>query len=115
MAAVNLGKKESVEIISGRDNIVIVNNFESIRGGRSLDVTGFEKPVIHAGHPIIRETATGDYKPLPLNATGDGFGALPAGHTYGGILIASIPREKAFAGIMVRGTVKRCLQRHQNH
>ncbi|MDR1348321.1 MAG: hypothetical protein LBJ63_07870 [Prevotellaceae bacterium] len=178
-----VNKKE--EIIIGNDNIVIVDVFQSIRGGRTLDVTGFEPEVIKAGHVIIKETATGNHKPMPVsgdngiatlgtptggsgytNGTydnvllqgGSGSGAtanvvvgsgvvtsvtvvsagknykvgdtltativggtgfsvpvatvaaaayetLPSGHTYAGILIASILTKRPFAGILVRGTV----------
>jgi hypothetical protein len=184
MAVVNL-RNEGEEIITGNDNIVIVDIFQSIRGGRSLDVTGFKPNVIKAGHVIIKDTATGDYKPMPVtedgaiatlgavtggtgytngnynsvalaggagigaianitvgsnavtavtivnggsgykaadvltaNITGGsgfsvpvatisnaGYAALPANHTYAGILIASILTKRAFAGILVRGTV----------
>jgi hypothetical protein len=141
--------------------------------------------VINAGHVIIKETATGNHKPMPVSADngiatlgtpaggsgytngtysnvslqgGSGSGAtanitvgsgavtgvtpvnagknykagdtltaditggsgfsvtaatvasaayetLPDGHTYAGILIASIPSKRPFAGILVRGTV----------
>jgi hypothetical protein len=184
MAVANL-VDERQEIITGKDNIVIVDVFQSVRGGRTLDVTGFERDVINAGHVIIKETATGNHKPMPvsgdngiatlgtpaggsgysngtynnvllqggsgsgatanivvgsgavtgvtlvnagknykagdtLTATitgGTGFSvpvatvasaayeALPDGHTYAGILIASIPGKRPFAGILVRGTV----------
>ena len=93
------------ELITGNDNVVIVDVFQSIRGGRSLDVTGFPKDVINAGHVIIKDTVTGDYKPMPLNSAGTAYGALPTDHVYIGILIASILKKRAFAGIMVRGTV----------
>jgi hypothetical protein len=176
---------ERQELITGNDNIVIVDNFQSVRGGRTLDVTGFTPEVINAGHVIIRETATGEYKPMPVTgnngiatlgtivggsgytdgtttgvaltggsgsgatanitvssgivtavtvanagsgyqagdvltaeiAGGSGFSvpvatinaaayeALPGGHTYAGILIASILTKRHFAGILVRGTV----------
>lgn len=102
MATANLNN-ELLEIASANDSIVIIDNFQSIRGGRTLDVTGFNDPVIKAGHVIIK-SATGVYKPMPI--TGDGsYASLPANHTYAGVLIASIPTNRAFAGIMVRGTV----------
>ena len=190
MATVNLNNGTTDQIITGNDNIVIVNVFETIRGGRSLDVTGYPYDVLHAGHVIIK-SAEGEYKPMPITGegsivslgtivpgtlytddtytgvaltggtgtgavativvadgavtkvtittdgkgyavadelsaaaanvggTGSGFkvpvsaistvkdeyAALTADHTYAGILIASIPTSRPFAGIMVRGTV----------
>lgn len=96
---------EPQSIITGKDSIVIVDNFQSVRGGRTLDVAGFTPTVIKAGHVLIIETATGNYKPMPVNGGATAYSALPAGHTYGGILISSILTKKAFAGILVRGTV----------
>lgn len=93
------------EIITGNDSIVIVDNLQSIRGGRTLNVTGYPLTVIKAGHVILTETATGDYKPMPLASGNTAYDALPSGHTYAGILIASIETKKPFAGILVRGTV----------
>lgn len=191
MATANLVNPKT-EVISGNDNVVIVDNFQSVRGGRTLDVTGYTPTVLHAGHVIIRETATDEYKPMPITGDGsivtlgtltegsgytegtytkkslsggsgsgavativvdedgkvasvtittdgkgyvvgdelttantnlggagsgfkvvvasidetkDEYASLPEGHTYAGILIASIPTAKPFAGIMVRGTV----------
>lgn len=104
MPTVNL-VNTGVEIDTSNDNIVIVDNFQSIRGGRSLNVTDFAPLVIKAGHVIIKETATGDLKPMPVNAGGTAYEALPESHTYEGILIASILTAKPFAGVMLRGTV----------
>lgn len=104
MATANL-MNESQEILTGNDNVVIVDNFQSVRGGRTLDVTGYPHGVLNAGHVIIKETASGDYKPMPLNTEGTAYAALPEGHTYAGILIASVLTRKPFAGILVRGTV----------
>lgn len=103
MATVNLNN-EAQQIITGKDNIVIVDNFQSVRGGRTLDVTGFTPKIINAGHIIIKDSE-GEYKPMPVNAEGTAYAALPEDHTYAGVLIASIPTNKAFAGIMIRGTV----------
>jgi hypothetical protein len=99
---------EPQEVITGNDNIVIVDVFQSIRGGRTLYTAGFTPDVINAGHVIIKETTTGEYKPMPVdltNAQSPVYAALPTGHTYAGILIASIFTKKPFAGIMVGGTV----------
>jgi hypothetical protein len=184
MAVVNL-TNEREEIITGNDNIVIVDVFQTIRGGRSLDVSGFTPLIIKSGHVVIKDTATGNYKPMPVTENGAiatlgtvtggsgytngaysgvaltggsgsgaianitvasnvvttvtiiasgsgykaadnltatitggsgfsvpvatisnaGYAALPANHTYAGILIASILTKRAFAAILVRGTV----------
>lgn len=53
------------QIITGNDSIVIVDNFQSIRGGRTLSVLGYAPKTIQAGHVIIKETSTGNYKPMP--------------------------------------------------
>ena len=66
-------------IITGNDSIVIVDNFQSIRGGRTLGTTGFAPKVILAGHVVIKETATGDYKPMPATeATTNNIATLGA-------------------------------------
>lgn len=94
---------EDQTLIDGNDSVVIMNNLESIKGGRTLNVTGFTPTVIPAGHVIIKETATGDYKPMPISGTA--YGSLPAGHTYAGINVATVLKARPFCGIMVRGTV----------
>ena len=96
MAVANL-IDDRKEIITGNDNIVIVDIFQSIRGGRTLDVTGYPKDVLNAGHVIIVETATKEYKPMPLDTAGTAYDALPAGHEYAGILIATILKKRPFA------------------
>lgn len=88
---------------TGNDSIVIVKVLESIPGGRTLDVSSFSPDVIPAGHLIIEETATGVLKPMPIS--GAAYAALPANHTYHGVLISTILKAKPFAGILVRGTV----------
>jgi hypothetical protein len=90
---------------TGNDSIVIVKVLEAIPGGKTLDVTGFTPDVIPSGHLLIEETATGVVKPMPIS--GANYGALPASHTYKGVLISTILKSKPFAGIMVRGTVNK--------
>lgn len=103
MATVNLHNTQE-SVITGNDSIVIRSVTHDIPGGRTLDVTGFTPEVINAGHVIIHETATGEYKPMPM-ADADTYAALPVGHTYAGILVASTLTEKPFAAIMVGGQV----------
>lgn len=93
------------EILTGNDNIVIVDNFQSVRGGRTLDVTGFNPSVIKAGHVIIKSSTADVYKPMPLASNDTVYASLPAGYEYAGILINTVLKTKPFAGIMLRGTV----------
>lgn len=102
MAVANLNDTATT-VDTSNDSIVIVDNFASIRGGATLDVTGFTPAVIKAGHVIIRNTTTGDFKPMPISGTA--YAALPAGHEYAGVLINSILTKFPFAGILVQGTV----------
>ena len=92
----------------GYDSVIIVDNFKSKRGGVTLDATGYPKGLIRAGHVIIKETATGELKPMPLNGAGTAYGTLPTGHTYYGILINTVKvkgNAAGNAGIMFEGTV----------
>ena len=91
-------------IVSGNDNIVIVNHIDGLRGGRSLDVTGYPYSVINAGHVIIQDGTTKAYKPMPVSDEST-YGSLPSSCTYVGVLVASISTKKPFAAIMVRGTI----------
>lgn len=83
MAYANLNN-EKVEVNTELDSIVIVDVLQTIRGGRTLDVSGFALPVIQAGHPIIKETSTGELKPLPVSGSGAilNFGTLTPGANY---------------------------------
>lgn len=104
MAVVDITTQETVD--TSKDNVVIVKVLETVPGGRTLDVSGAglaDLTVLKAGHIIIRETATGEHK--ALNVSDGSYVALPGGHTYAGILSASILKSKPHAAIMVRGTV----------
>ena len=100
----NLANKP-VEVITGNDNIVIKKYIDGYEGGRTLDITGYALPTIKAGHVVIRETATGTCKPMPLTSANDAYGALPAGHEYIGIVVATVLTERPFVGVLTNGTV----------
>lgn len=94
-----------VNVDNSLDSIVIINNIFCIPGGKSLDTTGYALDVLKAGHIIIKETATGNYKPMPLASGNTAYDVLPTGHTYVGVLVASILTKRPFAGVMIEGYV----------
>lgn len=103
MATANLGTLDELNVDTTKDSIVIKKHFDGYEGGRTLDTTGFTDTVIQAGHVVIKETATGEYKPMPVSA--GAYAALPTGHTYAGIVVASVLTARAMVGIMTQGTV----------
>lgn len=104
MATANL-TEEGEGYAGGNDSIVIVRHLDSYRGGRVLDVTGYTPDVIKAGHLIIKETATGELKPMPVNAGNTAYAALPADHTYDGVNMHTILKKRPLASILTNGTV----------
>lgn len=94
---------ERTTILNGLDSVVIRNYVAGIKGGRTLDMTGFAGSAIEAGHVVIRETATDTYKPMPVS--GEAYASLPSGHEYVGVVVASQPADKPFVGIMYDGEV----------
>jgi len=96
---------DNVNFDTSNDGIVIILNLEDIPGGKTLDTTGFTPTVIPAGHLVIEETATGVLKPMPV--TGTDYAALPADHTYKGVVVASVLTKKPFVAVMLRGTVNK--------
>jgi hypothetical protein len=85
------------------DVVIIKKVDHDIPGGKTLDTTGITETVLKAGRVVIIETATGKLKPLAI-ITG-AYEALPAGHTYKGILIATILTKRPFASVMLAGDV----------
>jgi len=96
---------ESVDVLNSNDSVVIIEEFASIRGGKSLDVTGYPLDVLQAGHIIIKETSSGNYKPMPLASGNEAYASLPSGHVYAGVLKATILTKRPFAAIMTWGVV----------
>ncbi len=98
---IELGTLSSVDTTT--DNVVIENLLEDLRGGRSLDVSGWpvDRATIPAGWPIYKDG--GEYKPIELdeyNEIDDTNADLCVG-----VLVGTILRAKPIAAIMVRGTV----------
>lgn len=93
--------KKGDEFNDGYDSIVIRRKGGCIIGGRTLDMTGFDK--VCAGHIVIREKDTDTYK--PVGVTSGAFDALPEGCEYKGVLTKSITKDEPFGNIMYDGEV----------
>lgn len=111
MAFANLVNEPS-SVITGNDSIVIKEYFEGMRGGKTLDVTGFSPSVIRAGHVIIRANSGGDFKPMPVTGTGaiGTLGAITGGSgyedgTHSNIALTGGSGSGATADIVVTGGV----------
>lgn len=68
----------------GKGSVVIVDNFQSIRGGRTLQVSASDPDVLQPGHVIINETSTNEYKPMPTNGFDSiaTLGSVTGGSSY---------------------------------
>jgi len=105
MAEFGTLNNQSKEIITSNDNIVVKKYIDGYEGGRTLDTTGYLLTVIKAGHVVIVETATKKFKPMPINAGKTAYDTLPASHTYAGIVVATVPTDRPFVGILTNGTI----------
>ena len=95
-----LGLSSSAEFVdTTNDSIVIMKMIDDITGGKVLDTTGFADDVISAGHGVIQEDGTENYKPLPVT------GVIPASHTAVGVVIGSVLTKYPAVGVMIRGKV----------
>jgi len=99
MAVLDLTQEEQTEYSAGIDGVAIKNYVDGKEGGAVLDVTGFTDVFIFEGHGVIQETATGEFKPLPVG------GAIPAGHTIYGVVRSTTRTSKPSTGVMTNGTI----------
>lgn len=106
-AQANLNQ-EGMRIDSANDSIVIRHYGVGIKGGRTLDMSGFPSDLkcIRAGHVVIRSTSDETlYKPMPVAAGGKSYAALPEGYEYAGVVVATKPVDYPLVGIMYDGEV----------
>lgn len=103
---------ERQQIVFGNDSVVIQKYISGLKGGRTLDVTGYSETDILAGHVVITD-GSGTYKPMPLIdevvsevATGRKvYGTLPNGYSYAGVVYRSVSAKKPAVSIMTNGEV----------
>ena len=98
----NLNKDE-IQLDTSLDGITIVNALGDIPGGCTLNTEGFADPVIKAGHVIIQDKTSKEYK--PLGVSGGNYASLPGGAAYVGVLKATILTKDAQAAIVTIGQV----------
>lgn len=97
--------RQTIEVNDGLDSIVIVRDNGDIPGGRTLDVSGVAEGTeyIRAGHILVKNNTTGAVSPLGVS---DGaYESLPGGHSYLGVLKASIGVKDPRAAILTMGQV----------
>jgi|GEM_PF-284518 len=83
------------------DSIVVRENYTATDGGVTLDMTGYARDYIRAGHVIIRTGSAGNYvyKPMPLNAGGTAYAPLRASHEYYGHAVQSVKKSQPYVGV----------------
>jgi hypothetical protein len=113
MSTAQLGRRTGTGVETANDSIIILDVERTIRGGRTLDVSTWNTDVIPGGHVIISETATGDYKPMPITSEPGGVltvDTLVAGTgytngTYENVPLAGGSGTGALATVVVALTV----------
>lgn len=98
----------------GLDSVIIAKHISDIKGGRTLDLTGFDGSnligtVIPASWPIITN-GSGVYKPLQVASVDSSTGVITlaeiaSGFTYAGVLYRSISKADGAASILTQGEV----------
>lgn len=89
----------------GHDSVVVRKFINGILGGVMLDCAGFPGGTILAGHAVITD-GNGNYKPMPVK--GEGYGTMPAGYKYVGVVYRSV-RVGQPVSVMIRGVVNKNL------
>lgn len=86
---------------SGKESVIIRNYVNGIMGGVVLNLTGFSGEFIQCGHIIIRDTMSGEYKPMPVK---DGhYDTLSNSYEYVGICMTTVPADTPHVGVMTAG------------
>lgn len=104
MAQANL-TQERQDLITANDHVVIASIIEAGKAV-ALNVEGFTRPHIMAGHVIVRDTQNKkEYKPLGINPEGTAYLAVPSQHEVVGVAQSSIRAGQELVSVLVRGAV----------
>jgi len=100
---------EKTTILNPTSGLCVYKTTADIRGGVTLDVTGYTPTdlTIKEGHVVIKETATGAVK--LLDVSGGAYVALPSLHTYLGVLTADILKARPIASVTLAGNMNDAL------
>lgn len=94
------GVGETTFYDSGKSSVIVRNYVNGIMGGVILNMTGFDGD-IQCGHIIIRDTNSGEYKPMPVS--GGAYSTLPSNCEYVGVCITDAPNDTPHVGVMTAG------------
>lgn len=95
------GVSETTYFDTGKESVIIRNYVNGIMGGVILDMTGFSGEFIKCGHIIIRDTESGEYKPMPVSD--NAYAALPDKCEYVGVCMTTAPVDTPHVGVMTAG------------
>lgn len=101
----SINKNDVRGMVTGIDSIVIKRVIDTKTGGATLtiDSSEFDEKSISAGHIVIHNPSTNDYKPLGvLNGV---LQSKPSGYEYYGIVIATTPADMPMVGVLTNGVV----------
>lgn len=94
------------------DSLVVRENYTATDGGVTLDMTGYARDYIRAGHVIIRTADAANaglyiYKPMPVTGADAAtvYGALPADHEYYGHAVQSAFASQPHVGVTYHGKI----------
>lgn len=99
MAVLDLSGSTPEEFSEGAASVGIKHYVHGKEGGAVLDATGFPDSYIYQGHGVLLDSASGDYKPQPVD------GSIPVDHSLVGVVRSTTSASKPSVGVMTQGTI----------
>ena len=95
--------QEKLNVLTGRDGIIVRKHIFGIEAGRVLDPTDYNFDVVPCGVPVITKAVDAEQVYKALVPTSTGF-TLPDGWEYAGIAEATVKKGQA-CPILTNGVV----------